>query len=109
MARRRIGAGKDFIVDPRKCILAKGETFGDRRYRYKNWWCLSADEKRRVAGAYPYKTPGIPDSAYAYPIDARGRMPSGRVSRTLIWGLQHVKRKVARTQLAGARRRRRSS
>ena len=94
MTRKRVGAGRDFIVDPQKCILAKGETFGDRRYRYKNWWCLSADEKRVVGRSYPSRTAGIPDSAYAYPIKADGRL--AHASRTLIWGRRHVRRKVAR-------------
>ncbi len=99
MAKRPTLQGFDktkFVADPRACILPKGATFGDRRYRYKNWWCLSTDEKRQVAQRYPHNTPGIPDSAYAYPIDAHGRLPQGRASRTLIWSRKHVISKVNR-------------
>lgn len=85
---------EEFVADPRKCILARGESFGDRRYRYKNWWCLTSSEKSTVRGRYPHSTPGIPDAAYAYPIKANGKLASA--SRTLIWGLKRVKRKVRR-------------
>lgn len=85
---------RKFVADPRACILPKGETFGDRRYRYKNYWCLSSGEKTRLreSGAYPHNTPGIPDSAYAYPIDKNGKLAlTGRgARRTLIWSRQHV-------------------
>lgn len=102
--KRRTLRGYDkskFIANPRACILPKGATFGDRRYRYKNYWCLSADEKRRLPGAYPYKTPGIPDSAYAYPIDAKGRLANAR--RELIWSRKHVISRRAGKGLLGRR------
>lgn len=93
-----------FVADPRACVLPKGTTFGDRRFRYKNWWCLTPGEKQRASNMYPHNTPGIPDSAYAYPIDASGKFPTGRARRTLIWSRQHVLKKV--NTLKGARRRR---
>lgn len=98
---------RKFVADPRACILPKGAAFGDRRFRYKNWWCLTADEKRRAAQYYPHNTPGIPDSAYAYPIDASGNFPKGRVSRTLIWSRQHVISRRAGQGLSGRARKRR--
>lgn len=96
-----------FIVDPRACIIPKGASFGDRRFRYKNFWCLSPSEKDYVRRAYPHNAPGIPDSAYAYPIDASGKMPKGRASRTLIWSRKRTMKKVNRDLSGGRTRRRR--
>jgi hypothetical protein len=101
---------KKFIADPRACILPKGAAFGDRRYRYKNYWCLAPMEKQRLreSGAYPYNTPGIPPEAYAYPIDAKGRLVHGQARRALIWSRQHIiSRRAGKGLLGRARRRRR--
>lgn len=93
-----------FLADPRVCVLPKGAAFGDRRFRYKNYWCLSPGEKEQVARRYPYKVAKIPDSAYAYPIDKTGQLAKGRASRTLIWNRKHTMKKVH--TVSGARRRR---
>lgn len=87
---------RKFIANPKACILPRGSTFGDRRYRYKNFWCLSVEEKRQVKQRYPHKVAGIPDGAYAYPIDKMGRLAKGRASRTLIWSHRHTISKVRR-------------
>jgi hypothetical protein len=95
------------LAHKNKCVFAKGETFGDRRYRYKAWWCMTPAERSAAAKRYPHNTPGIPDSAYAYPIDKSGKPPRGRASRTLLWSYEHVKRKVGKHRaksLAGRRR-----
>lgn len=92
----------------RRCVIPKGASFGDRRFRYKAFWCLSPDEKAAVRGRYPHSAPGIPDSAYAYPIDSRGRI--ARARRTPLWSRAHTVRRVGKHRaaaLTGARRRRR--
>lgn len=91
----------------RACIIPKGQSLGDRRYAYKNWWCMSASERAEAARRYPHNTPGIPDSAYAYPIDSRGRLAKGRARRTLTWGLRRTMKRTAKARLGGAARRRR--
>ena len=78
----------------RKCIIPAGESFGDRRFRYKAWWCMTPAERSAASGRYPHNTPGIPDSAYAYPINKDGKLASAR--RTLLWSLAHTKRRVAK-------------
>jgi len=57
---------------------------------------MSSAEREQARNMYPYNTPGIPDSAYAYPIDARGRLAQGRARRTLTWGLKRVMKRTAR-------------
>lgn len=76
------------------CIIAKGVSFGDRRYRYKAYHCMTAAEREKVRGMYPHKTKGIPDAAYAYPINKAGKI--AKASRTLLWSYEHTKRKTAR-------------
>lgn len=92
---------KKFVpgVTGKECVIPKGKSFGDRRFRYKNFWCLSSREKEQVRGQYPHKTPGIPDSAFAYPINKNGEI--AHASRTLVWSLAHVKRKVGAARAKG--------
>lgn len=92
------------LIDKR-CIIPKGVTFGDRRFRYKAFWCMTPAEQAAARARYPHTAPGIPDSAYAYPIDKDGKAPSGRASRTLLWRIDHVKKQVGKHRaaaLAGA-------
>lgn len=93
-----------------RCVFPKGGPagFGDRRYRYKAWWCMTPDERRHASNRYPHSTPGIPDSAYAYPIATDGKAPKGRAQRVLMWTYAHTKKRVAKARakgLAGRRRR----
>lgn len=94
----RVGDGGEFLVPPSKCVLGKGELpEADRRYKYKQYYCLSSSEKERARNAYTHNAPGIPASAYAYPIDATGQLARGRVKRALVWGYKRVKRKARRS------------
>lgn len=85
----------EFVVNPRVCQIPKSESFwGDRRFAYKNWWCLSAAEKEQASGRYPHKVGCIPDSAYAYPFKVDETTASAR--RFLVWGRARVARKCGR-------------
>jgi hypothetical protein len=87
----------------KKCVMSADDVFGDRRYRYKAWWCLSPLERKAVSSRYPYNTPGIPDSAFAYPVTKDGKLPKGRgAHRALLWSYGHVKKRVAKHK-AGSR------
>jgi len=77
-----------------KCIMTGSEAMGDRRYRYKAWHCMTPDERRHASQRYVYNTPGIPDSAFAYPIKKDGTPAGAR--RTLLWTYDHTKRRVAK-------------
>ena len=85
---------KSKALHSRKCVMSGREALGDHRYRYKAWWCMSPTDRRAAAARYPHNTPGIPDSAYAYPIKKDGRPASAR--RTLLWTYTHTKRRVAK-------------
>lgn len=78
-----------------KCIMTGDEVFGDRRYRYKAWRCMT-EREREVVGRYPHHAKGIPDSAYAYPITRDGKPANAR--RALLWKYDHVKRRVAKAR-----------
>jgi len=80
----------------RKCVMSGREVLGDNRYRYKAWWCMSPAERHAAAARYPHSAPGIPDSAYAYPIRENGKPASAR--RALLWTYAHTKRRVAKYQ-----------
>jgi hypothetical protein len=33
----------------KKCVMSADDVFGDRRYKYKAWWCLSPLERSAVS------------------------------------------------------------
>jgi hypothetical protein len=74
------------------CVMPGYAIFGDSRYRYKAYRCMTPAEKTQHANMYPYGTPGIPDSAYAYPITRDGKPAHAR--RALLWTYEHTKQRV---------------
>ena len=73
------------LIDDRCVIPQSALLGGDRRYAYKAGRCMTLAELRQAAACYPHATPGVPDSAYAYPITRAGTPPKTCAPRRLLW------------------------